>query len=450
MSDRTLRLGLIALALLAPMVANAQQCEGKSYTITFSEFPVGTSIGSQYAAQGVGFAYGALIANDGSNPTSPVLSGTPQFQGPITAAFVDPATPSVNVAASNVSFVAGYFDQTGSTQVTFLDTNNQVIGTQTNSTTGLQTFTAPAGTHAFTVSSGSDTNGFAIDTLAYTLGTSALKIASPARDDASTLSLNSHTRTPDVTFQAAGSGASGSVNWNVTLDYDTDTPRGGLHQQSILTTSGTAQGKLYFDGQGGRLTVDASNGTGDSACTLQYAYIVGEPIPEAEITTMLVRLYTFGATPRLLTGIADKESTYRQFGLRTKYGKQAYWPLESAEDGGSHIGLMQLSSTGEQGVANAWNWIQNAQHAAGLFREKLSIARSLETRIRQAHPGLRALTDLERENMALTLYGPGALPGQDNQYYRAVAAGSGYQWVTNTANNPRGVAYADDVRSRVR
>lgn len=60
-------------------------------------------------------------------------------------------------------------------------------------------------------------------------------------------------------------------------------------------------------------------------------------------------------------------------------------------------------------------------------------------------------TDVESEHMALTLCGPGAAAGLENQYYRAVQLTDGsYDWAVNTANNPVGADYASDVRARIR
>src|SRR5690348_14286516 len=60
--------------------------------ITFSEYPAGTAISNQYANKGIIFGGSTpFITPDGSNPTSPVLSGTPLFQGAIEGTFVSPS-----------------------------------------------------------------------------------------------------------------------------------------------------------------------------------------------------------------------------------------------------------------------------------------------------------------------------------------------------------------------
>ena len=62
-------------------------------TITFSEFSSGTKITDQYADRGIIFKGDSpFITSDGANPTSPVLSGSPRFNGAIEGHFVDPIT----------------------------------------------------------------------------------------------------------------------------------------------------------------------------------------------------------------------------------------------------------------------------------------------------------------------------------------------------------------------
>src|SRR5689334_14305440 len=55
--------------------------------ITFSEYSLGTTVTSQYQSRGVRFTSSVYIAADEAQPTTPALSGTPKFQGPIDATF---------------------------------------------------------------------------------------------------------------------------------------------------------------------------------------------------------------------------------------------------------------------------------------------------------------------------------------------------------------------------
>ena len=110
-----------------------------SNLITFSEFPTG-SISNEYQAKGILFSgSGPKIINDGSNPTTPVLSGTPTLFGDITGTFTVPGTTDQGVVNSFV-LDAGYFNAIGETSLTWYDVNGNVIGSITNSHFGIETF----------------------------------------------------------------------------------------------------------------------------------------------------------------------------------------------------------------------------------------------------------------------------------------------------------------------
>lgn len=60
-------------------------------TITFSEVPLYSSVTNQYVQRGILFGGdNPFTTMDGSNDTSPVISGTPQFQGAVEGRFVNP------------------------------------------------------------------------------------------------------------------------------------------------------------------------------------------------------------------------------------------------------------------------------------------------------------------------------------------------------------------------
>lgn len=199
--------------------------------------------------------------------------------------------------------------------------------------------------------------------------------------------------------------------------------------------------------------------------------IAGTELKDTTITARLYDLYANGSslnqpTPGLLSGIAQQESSYQQFGKDKKAPltvvvnqdcpgiSDQRWPKESP-DGGSHIGLMQVPATHE----DAWDWLQNTQQGWHIFAEgkdsKLAAARRNTARIRRHHPGLRPLDETELENMAVLLYGPAAPVGSlrvklRRQYYTVENDSAGKPiWVKNTANNPDGVAYVDDVRAKI-
>jgi PEP-CTERM motif len=106
-----------------------------------------------------------IITNDGSNPTSPVLSGSPEFNGPISVLFSTPV--------AGVGLTGGYFDGLNSTSITAFDVNGNALGSITNSTLGLQFYGLADTTGANVISgisfyvTGNEPFGFAIDNLTF-------------------------------------------------------------------------------------------------------------------------------------------------------------------------------------------------------------------------------------------------------------------------------------------
>lgn len=72
----------------------------------------------------------AFIENDGANPTSPVLSGTPTFNGPIAVLF--------DVDVAGVGFDGGFFDAIGSTAITAFARDGTLLGSVVNSIIGIE------------------------------------------------------------------------------------------------------------------------------------------------------------------------------------------------------------------------------------------------------------------------------------------------------------------------
>ena len=140
-------------------------------TITFSEFPVGTSITDQYQVSGIDFGGATpFITTDGSNPTSPVLSGTPQFYGDITGTFVTPdGTPRT---VSNFSLDVGYIDTPGSTEVIAYDADGNPLDTVVIEDTGIVLVSVSVtGIASFVVQSvdpsNPDPDGWAVDNVSF-------------------------------------------------------------------------------------------------------------------------------------------------------------------------------------------------------------------------------------------------------------------------------------------
>lgn len=120
-----------------------------SPTVTFGGYftgqslsgnPAGDCPGAAASACVVGNPTGSLslaagspttfITADGANPTSPVLSGSPRFNGPIAVLF---STDQVGVG-----FDGGFFDAIGSTGITAFDRSGALLGTIINSGRGIE------------------------------------------------------------------------------------------------------------------------------------------------------------------------------------------------------------------------------------------------------------------------------------------------------------------------
>jgi PEP-CTERM motif len=120
---------------LAASVVSAPAVAGDAI-LTFSEFPVGTVITTQYAADGVVFSAltgnAPIIANDGAMPDSPVLSPNPPFAGDFQWMF-----PS---GASGVQFDSGFWNSLGTGVIDVFNTSNVLVAALTNTTIGVDHF----------------------------------------------------------------------------------------------------------------------------------------------------------------------------------------------------------------------------------------------------------------------------------------------------------------------
>jgi hypothetical protein len=106
-----------------------------------------------------------FITTDGANPTSPVLSGSPTFNGPIAVLF--------DIALAGVGFDAGFFDAVGSTGITAFGLDGSLLGTVTNTGTGIEFLGLVTDDGSEQIAGvfldlvGSEPAGFAIDNLRF-------------------------------------------------------------------------------------------------------------------------------------------------------------------------------------------------------------------------------------------------------------------------------------------
>jgi hypothetical protein len=110
------------------------------YQLTFSEFPVGTGISFDYWENKIApvvFIRGASIANDGSNPTSPVLFllGARRLNIVFYSSYLAQSTGFI----SRLRFDIGYLDRPHAVEV-LLHNGENVVLRKRNRGTGIVTF----------------------------------------------------------------------------------------------------------------------------------------------------------------------------------------------------------------------------------------------------------------------------------------------------------------------
>lgn len=330
---------------------------------------------------------------------------------------------------------------------------SQSIALVANFLSGSGTLTLPStGISQVTITSNATPWDFFIDNVSFVPG--GLQIIRPNNNDEFHLTDSSFTQTSPITFEAQPIAAGATVNWTLQLNYATSGGYGSFQDiRNFTTDSTTPMHEETYASTGGKITVQAKEtGSSPQSASPITFYVVGTAIPEAEITSRLVSLYG-GATPNLMTGIAWRESTYHQFVTRSLFGVSALWPTESPPDpashtrSGGHIGLMQMPVN----QADAWDWKANTADGTNFFlTSKLPTAVRLMKAVIASHPGLRQLTPVELEQMAVCLYGDGAKGPYSQQYYVAVpTASGGWDWAVTKAN-PEGVAYTKFVFSNLR
>ncbi|HEX4865320.1 MAG TPA: SGNH/GDSL hydrolase family protein, partial [Acidimicrobiales bacterium] len=143
-----------------------------SGAITFDEFAVGTSITTQYQPRGVVFGGDApFISSDESNPTSPSLSGTPQFHGAIELTVVDPASGQPR-SASGIQLDVGYINNPSSVEIAYYAIDGTRLGVVQANALGFNTIKIPVQgiSHVRIAEVSTEDAGFAIDNVLADVG----------------------------------------------------------------------------------------------------------------------------------------------------------------------------------------------------------------------------------------------------------------------------------------
>jgi hypothetical protein len=124
------------IVICAIVVAVGGTASAAPTLITFSEFPLGTVVDTEYAPVGVVFAAATynlpVISMNGAMPTQPILrpdGGPSTYRGDFWIQFTDPAI--------NVQFDSGYWDAVGTGVIDVYDPASNLIANLTNTTTGV-------------------------------------------------------------------------------------------------------------------------------------------------------------------------------------------------------------------------------------------------------------------------------------------------------------------------
>lgn len=264
-----------------------------------------------------------------------------------------------------------------------------------------------------------------------------LGISAPTDNQLIQLLNGNYNFTGPVQFTAA-SGTGGSISWLNQLHYLTSGGYGGPDPAPV-TNNGASFSYPGYQSIGGQVVAAASTTAADGStvqdCVTFYVDGVQSPSP-LDPTSQLVSLYSNGATPHLMTGLATHESGYSQFhypgdGSPAEpdvfNGIDGLWPYES-NGGGQFIGLMMVPTTD----TDAWDWTQNTTDGVnstvyGFVGEKLPTAQNFvdwltgkkkNTNV-PVHQGLQAFSSpsAQLENMALVLYGQQAKGPWTQQFY---------------------------------
>lgn len=156
----------VAVTHARPQLVSSSVSPTAYPTITFDEVPLETYVTNDYAYKGVVFTSTVQTSSDEANPTSPVLSGYPRFQGSIEGYFVNPATGEPQTVAS-FTLDVGYINNRDSVVVEAFDGSGNVVQSVLAEGYGINTLTLTyGGISSFSVHEvAEEPAGFAIDNL---------------------------------------------------------------------------------------------------------------------------------------------------------------------------------------------------------------------------------------------------------------------------------------------
>ncbi len=142
-------------------------------------------------------------------------------------------------------------------------------------------------------------------------------------------------------------------------------------------------------------------------------------------------------------GIAHVESFGGyQFWTKEKFNRLDLWPLESASDNGSHVGIMMVAVRDRDQILEierAWSWLFNTETGVGVVEGNVQQSKNWVRARRDDHPGLRNLTSVEHEKNALCIFRGGGY------YYIWNGDAENPDWIRNYNAPYNGDNYAEEI-----
>jgi hypothetical protein len=195
--------------------------------------------------------------------------------------------------------------------------------------------------------------------------------------------------------------------------------------------------------EGGQVTAQAqATLQGQNYTASVTFYVLGTTVPRSTVTSRLASLYSGGATPALLTGVACYESGYQQFVEAFMMGGTGLWPNgNNAGTQDTYVGLMQVPN----GMATGFDWYTNTSTGLSTFHGKLSIAQAYVSNLRSQYSSLPDLSGSQYEDNQLILYGGWLFGNNANYYWVPNSTHTG--WVANSS--APGYGYVNTVRNDI-
>ncbi len=239
----------------------------------------------------------------------------------------------------------------------------------------------------------------------------------------------------------ATSACTGTANWTLNFTYTSRLPATFTGSTTTSTTINQSTNYTTPVGEGGQVTAQAQATLAGQSFTKSITfYVLGAAIPYSTITSRLYSLYTTGATPHLLTGIAEVESSYHQFVQAYMMGATGDWPNgdNAASLLDAYVGLMMVPN----GMTQGFDWITDTsatdqRGGAYIFNQKLSTASTCMGVEQQSYPSLPLLSGSQLEENALVFYSGNSGTGTCSQvspHLYWVPASDGTSWVENSSS----------------